>query len=50
VLLVEARPLNGGRCHLGEMHRGGFVVFGEGSVVLVEELDGAELAAVQGGK
>ena len=30
MLLVEPRSLDGGRSHLGEMDRGGFVVFSEG--------------------
>jgi hypothetical protein len=32
------------------MDCGGFVVFGERSVLLVEELNGAELAAAQSGE
>jgi hypothetical protein len=50
MLLVEARSLDCGRRHLGEMNEDGLVAFGEGSVLLVEELDGTELAAVEGGQ
>ena len=48
--LVKPCPLDGRRRHLGEMDEGGLVVRGEAPILLVEELDGAELAAVQGGQ
>ena len=46
---VEPRALDGRRCHLGEVDEGGFVVGREAPVWLVEELDGSELTAVEGG-
>src|SRR5215204_6205242 len=48
-LLVKPCSLDGRRGHLREMDEGGLVVRGEASV-LVEELYGTELAAVEGGQ
>ena len=49
-LLIEPRPLHRRRCHLREMDEGGLVFGREGPVLLVEELDGAQLGAVEGGQ
>ena len=46
--VVQPSSLDGGRGHLGQVDEDGLVVAGEGSVLLVEQLDGAELAAVEG--
>src|SRR5689334_6430865 len=47
-LVVEARPLDRRGRHLREMHEGGLVVHREGRGALVEQLDRAELAPVEG--
>ena len=49
-LAVEPGPLDRRGRHLGEVHEGGLVVHREGRGARVEQLDRAELAAVERGQ